>query len=178
MDSTKRGCWLPGVKPTNTFTFDLTAALKDIKANKVHDDTWLYLLKRQCKIGLHIDYENYPPHVSLLKLQLNFVACMDDLIAGWVDPTPRRWCALKGKMASREPNSRDDRLADRKALFSEALKQEDADGLIACLAQGTPTITFTLPDSEARLVDKNPQAKKPTANGEASSQNPKKRKLE
>ncbi|KAK8135745.1 hypothetical protein PG984_003685 [Apiospora sp. TS-2023a] len=142
--------WPPGLEQVNVSVFNFTAALEAVRGDKFSDDRWLHTLKHQCRVNFHFDYKGSADKISLLRLQLQFVGDVNDLIVGWADATPSRWDCLAEKLTEHKPNSMDDVLVDWKPLFRNAIKKDNAADLIAHLSKGnraqdTGFITFGLP---------------------------------
>lgn len=86
MDPDQPKTWPPGLAQANVSTFNLTAALADVRGDKFSDGQWYHALKHQCRTDFHFAYRGSAKKVSLLHLQLRFVADLTDLIGSSLLP--------------------------------------------------------------------------------------------
>ncbi|KAK7911280.1 hypothetical protein PG985_013761 [Apiospora marii] len=185
MDPDQPATWPPGLARANVSTFNLAAALADVRGDKFSDGRWYNTLKHQCRTDFHFGYRGSAKNVSLLHLHLRFVADLTDLIGGWANEGPSRWDEIMDKLADNELNSVDDVLVDWKALFKGAIKKGDAVDLTAHLSKGdrardTGFITFALPEGKDIVTEKDVHAQSKelvVVKVEPQSQSSKKRKV-
>ncbi|KAK6849466.1 hypothetical protein PG995_013299 [Apiospora arundinis] len=130
--------WLPGYQPKCFQTFNLAAALREIKKKGRFDDhTWFHdILKETCRYQAlkKREWNSQEGKESLYYCLIKFVYEVYEQINDIFDDSENPW--YDNAMESDALNSIDDVFVDRRHLFTTAMDMADEKSLILYLVEG------------------------------------------